>query len=457
MRLSILSAILLVASSSSVYAKKKVNRRCVSNPQPLQTDVALPNGNLNGTSPATSSASRTRNRTKTGGRRPTATASLSAADNNQGTSTSSSSSSTITDDSSPTTKSRNGSKSRTSTSSSASATSSSGSSNNNGTSSGGNGKVYSVQDSYEGQSFFDGFDFDDFADPTHGNVQYLPQDKATAAGLAYVQDDGTVVMKVDNTNTYPSGGQRPSVRISSKNSYTEGLIVLDVQSMPYGCGVWPAFWTVGGAWPAGGEIDIVEGVNNVDHNQYTLHTSDGCTLDTSFALSTSKRRRHHKSRRGNSSTANSVSAMAFTGKALATTCDALVNGNAGCGIQDPSDTSYGQGLNDNGGGVFATLLDDNGVAIWFFPRDSIPDDLTNKKPQPSGWGNPKAFWSSQTCSTGKFFGAQNIVINTTLCGDWAGAVYSQDPTCPGTCADRIADPSNFDTAQWKINSVAVYN
>lgn len=37
------------------------------------------------------------------------------------------------------------------------------------------------------------------------------------------------------------------------------------------------------------------------------------------------------------------------------------------------------------------------------------------------------------------------MINTTLCGDWAGSAYSSDPSCPGTCAQRVADPSNFDS------------
>ncbi|KAG8974759.1 hypothetical protein FRC05_006919 [Tulasnella sp. 425] len=330
-----------------------------------------------------------------------------------------------------------------------------------------NVRTYKVQDQYQGDNFFDGFGFDDFADPTHGNVNYLKQSDAFSRGLAFVDGDGNAVMKVDNTNTIATGGNRDSVRISSKNSYTSGLIVLDVASMPFGCGVWPAFWTVGDNWPNGGEIDILEGVGNSNNAQYTLHTAPGCQLDTTFTkVSTRKHRRRsivhsmigndREAKRVARDNANGFSAMAFTGTILTSNCDATINSNTGCGIKDPNPHSYGSALNGKGGGVFATLLDSNGVAVWFFPRDSIPDDLSSQSPQPSTWGSPKAFWSSSTCPTKSFFGAQRIVINTTLCGDWAGSAYSSDPTCPGTCAERVADPSNFDTAQWKIRSVTVY-
>ncbi|KAG8901799.1 hypothetical protein FRB99_005099, partial [Tulasnella sp. 403] len=307
------------------------------------------------------------------------------------------------------------------------------------------GPKYSVKDRFEGQGFFDNFNFDTFPDPTHGNVNYLSRSDATNGGLAYVQDDDTVVMKVDNSKNIPSGGNRDSVRISSKNSYSSGLIVLDVDSMPFGCGVWPAFWTVGDNWPNGGEIDILEGVNNAVHAQYTLHTAPGCQLDTSFEKTGQNRHRrrgkvHAAMSSGRESLlrargGNGFSGMAFTGTVLTSNCDATQNSNTGCGVRDPSDKSYGSALNDGGGGVYATLLNDDGVAIWFFPRDSVPKDLANDSPKPSTWGSPKAFWSSSMCPTKHFFGPQRIVINTTLCGDWAGSSFNGDG-CQGTCADR---------------------
>jgi len=175
------------------------------------------------------------------------------------------------------------------------------------------------------------------------------------------------------------------------------------------------------------------------------------TYGGSSSIHGQKRRRDDKKKTGNAD-----HPLAFTGTVLTQNCDATINSNIGCGIQDPDDKSYGSALNSVGGGVFATLLNDDGVGIWFFPRAKIPSDLTALKPQPSKWGAPKAFWSSSLCPTKKIFKAQKIVINTTLCGDWAGNVYASDG-CPGTCAQRVMNPKNFDTAQWKIRSVTVYN
>ena len=107
-------------------------------------------------------------------------------------------------------------------------------------------------------------------------------------------------------------------------------------------------WLTATDWPAGGEIDILEGVHNDVFNSMTLHTNPGCTLDAS---------------RANLDLALPVSANTFVGTVKTTDCNALVNFNSGCSIKDTDGRSFGIGLNGQQGGVYATLWDDAGVKI----------------------------------------------------------------------------------------------
>ncbi|KAG8742443.1 hypothetical protein FRC10_001410 [Ceratobasidium sp. 414] len=328
------------------------------------------------------------------------------------------------------------------------------------TSTRGSSKKYKISDQYAGSSFFDRWDFFNETDPTNGNVNYLAKSDAISKQLAYVESDGTVVIKVDDTNWVSPGANRDSVRISTSEGYTGGLFVLDVQAMPHGCGVWPAWWTVGpqvcgylvsvmvdadvdrDQWPNNGEIDIIEGVHDQQFNQMTLHTASGCTLDPT--------------------------PVKLKSTILSKDCNAAVNYNTGCAFLDTDTASYGAGLNAAGGGVFAMLWADDAISVWFFARCNVPSDLqglkskTNGTADPTGWGVPKARWASTACSTSKFFKDHSIVFDTTLCGDWAGATYGS-AGCPGTCADRLRDPANFRAnmwcgpdAAWRINSVTVF-
>jgi hypothetical protein len=71
----------------------------------------------------------------------------------------------------------------------------------------------------------------------------------------------------------PSARGRDSVRISSQTAYDEAIFVLDLAHMPAGCSTWPAFWTLSqqGPWPAGGEIDIIEGTRpRISHSAKLL-------------------------------------------------------------------------------------------------------------------------------------------------------------------------------------------
>ena len=54
--------------------------------------------------------------------------------------------------------------------------------------------------------------------------------------------NGQVYLGVDNTTTIATSAQgRDSVRLESKESFTQGLLVADIAHMPgNACGIWPA-------------------------------------------------------------------------------------------------------------------------------------------------------------------------------------------------------------------------
>ncbi|QRW16739.1 peroxisomal targeting signal 2 receptor [Rhizoctonia solani] len=279
-------------------------------------------------------------------------------------------------------------------------------------------------------SSISGWDFFSESDPTNGNVNYLTKSDAFSKKLAYVQDNGTVIMKVDDTTWVSSGGNRNSVRIASSKSYTQGLFVLDVER----CLMVVVFGPLGG--PLGPRGPTVEKL--IFSRAFIIIKSN----DSSYVLGMHPRHWPPE--------AQDIDI-------LSKNCDAAVNSNAGCAFLDSDKASYGSGLNAAGGGAYAMLWDDEGISIWFFPRSKMPSDIQNLKSKtnatadPSTWGTPKAHWTSSSCSTTNFFNSHSIVFDTTLCGDWAGATYSS-AGCPGTCADRLKDPANFKDAVWKINS-----
>ncbi len=81
-------------------------------------------------------------------------------------------------------------------------------------------------------------------DYTNGYVNYLDESDSQNASLISV-DNGIVTIRADATNI-ASGRGRNSVRITSRNQYTHGLVILDLQHMPSAaCGIWPAFWSTG--------------------------------------------------------------------------------------------------------------------------------------------------------------------------------------------------------------------
>jgi len=303
---------------------------------------------------------------------------------------------------------------------------------------------WALVETREGASFFDGWDFWNLADPTHGNVNFLSMQDAQSSGLIGVNSAGNVIMKVETTAKV--SGNRKSVRIQSKNNFTGGLVIMDAVHMPAGCATWPAFWSNGPNWPAGGEIDILEGVNDYTNNQATLHTNPGCTLASSDSKTLS------------------ISGTLIGG----TDCSVSSTSNQGCGIRSNSNTTYGAGFNSIGGGVYAMQWDTSGISIFFFPRSSIPADIQAQAPQPSTWGLAMSRWPAIGCDPFKFFYDHVTIFDTTLCGDWAGGVWAssgipgQEQSCAArtgyaTCQDFVQNSgSAFQEAYWEVISYKRY-
>ncbi|KAL5641346.1 hypothetical protein ACGC1H_001732 [Rhizoctonia solani] len=299
---------------------------------------------------------------------------------------------------------------------------------------------WTLQSKIQGNNFFDAWDFWASPDPTNGAVDYQTLEGSAAAGLHEINEDGNAIMRVETTQQV--SGNRKSVRLHSRTTYNGALVILDAVHMPYGCGTWPAFWSNGPNWPNGGEIDIVEGVNDYQANQASLHTKSGCTIPEQYGSSGML--------------------------AASLNCAADETGNQGCGQLNSKPNNYGKAFNDNGGGVYAMKWDRSGISIYFFPRGEIPSDINNESPRPDSWGTPVGNWPAQNCDPFQFMSDHIMIFDTTLCGDWAGnawqssGIAGQTETCAAktgysTCLDYIRNEgANLKDAFWEVKSVKVY-
>lgn len=301
---------------------------------------------------------------------------------------------------------------------------------------------FSVVQDFSGSTFFDKWDFfGNYDNLTGGAVVWPDKADTLAQGLAFVNSAGNAVIKVDNTTTVLYPNKRNSTRITTQQAFGVGSIfVADIVHMPYGCSVWPAFWTKGINWPQDGEIDILEGVNLDTQNQMALHTRSGCS--------------HPAPASG-----------AQTGTMGPTDCSQ----DAGCTVIDTRNNSFGQNFDQNGGGIYAAQFDTSGIFIWFFPRNQIPQSLlsatsTSSIDSLTDWGTPAASYpSSSSCDIPTYFDAQSLVIDIDLCGDFAGASNIYLPQCASQGPQKLCYPDNvigpgsqYDNAYFEFKYVRVY-
>ena len=266
-----------------------------------------------------------------------------------------------------------------------------------------------------------------------------------------------VIMAVDNTTELPKNATgRNSLRIESKKLYNSGLFLISLRfgyisitnvhlqthnlmstyisdsHMPQGCGTHPAFWTEGQgqSWPNGGEIDIIEEVNDYNYNHATLHTSADCD--------------YAKVPRN------------YTGYTESTNCTV-----SGCGIQNRHDDSFGPNFNKDKGGLYLTQWTTDGIYMWFWSgKDKWPQDIFTK-PNTCDYGIPYAAWPfGEWCSFNHFIN-HTIIFDIGLCGDWAGGSnwdgHCKTDTGYSSCDDYVRDnPHKFSDAYFQVEQLLVF-
>ncbi|KAJ4383921.1 hypothetical protein N0V86_000764 [Didymella sp. IMI 355093] len=210
---------------------------------------------------------------------------------------------------------------------------------------------------------------------TGGCASYVSKNEAAFMGLARVVGN-QVYLGVDNNSVIdvmPRGG-RKSVRLESHDTIDSDIVIADFAHLPANaCGMWPAFWLLhddefNGDFYA--EIDIIESVSYLPRNEITLNTKPAqCTM--------------------------AAGAIAPYG-------------------------TFGDSLNRNGGGIWATQVEAEAIKIWYFTRSEILADITSDSPDPSKWGKSVVSLVPQKCDIGNAWKKMKLTFNITFCGESAG-------------------------------------
>ncbi|KAF9528023.1 hypothetical protein CPB83DRAFT_894740 [Crepidotus variabilis] len=268
-----------------------------------------------------------------------------------------------------------------------------------------------------------------------GNVTFVDKNTAAQKQLTFVNEAGHAIIRVDNQTTITPTDQ---VRLASPQTFGVGtLILIDALHIPYGCSVWPSFWTFGAQkeWPQAGEIDIITGINGMPNNQIALHAPAGCVKAET------------------------------PGQQTGVTVEGDCSKPQGCFVAETKPNSFGEGLANAGGGVSPCNLK-RVASIRGFGVPDIPDNVRNNDASfqsidTSTRGIPSAAYPASTCNVAQIFKPQNLIISTTFCGVWAGNPDAYQQLCKtptNSCvADNIIGPgNNFANAFWEIKYIRTY-
>ncbi|CAE8695670.1 unnamed protein product [Polarella glacialis] len=294
---------------------------------------------------------------------------------------------------------------------------------------------YQLDHVAQGRSFFNSFDFLT-TEENHGSAEYVnSHEQATRENVAQAFDSHVVLRTGSRSrrNRY----KRFSFKIATKQSWTYFLAAVRFSHLPWGCGVWPAFFTLSPTipWPEGGELDILEYVNDFGAKS-SFHTSRPCTLNPAEV------NKYRQLPDANEMGLNCTTHYCSTCKSIGCAPNAVPLQNGEQLSRRP--------------GVIAMERTESFIKIFNIPEGELPADLNSDSPRPDTWDrwivSYFPFAASEKTRPGscpepeKVMGAQRLFLNIGFCGDWASKVWGiswscagrHGPAYPGQC--RAVDP-----------------
>lgn len=274
-------------------------------------------------------------------------------------------------------------------------------------------KVWAAQ----GPSFFEQFEFK-WRDNNHGSPEYLLQAEAEAAGVVEAHRTHAILRAGKASPRFEF--KRETAKIATKETWNHFLATMQYSHVPFGCGVWPAFFTLAPdyPWPQGGEMDILEYVN-ADFSKSSLHTAKGCKLSSEAVQ-----------RVGAFPDRNDMDYDCETGYP-----DLL-----GCAPNKWMKTGKDWALNP---GVVAMEWTADFVKIFYIPDNEIPEDLRSETPRPEQWERWlfSYYPLKESGCQPNVIQPQQMVLQISFCGDWASKVWDADKECKAMISGcRAVDP-----------------
>lgn len=215
--------------------------------------------------------------------------------------------------------------------------------------------------------------------------------------------------------------KRRTVKVATKKSWKHFLAVMRFSHVPHGCGVWPAIFTLGAntRWPVGGEMDILEYVND-GGSVSSFHTSKDCKLDPAKI-----------NKFGPMQDMNLASNGGDLYDCKTRYCENCTS--LGCAPNKLPLLSAPQMANTPG--FIAMERTASFAKIFFIPENEFPSDLADDKPTPDHWDKWVISYypfgdSEETCAQpDEIMAPQMFIIQIAFCGDWASKVWGSSPSC----------------------------